>query len=158
MSLINCPECSAEISNQTDFCPKCGAPITYEQSNQQIYSDSTHKYCESQHAEKGSLLVKIVSGVLSVIFIIFTASNIMGSGGLLGTSYYIVKFSQFDAAAIKVDGYMHKSKSCCQKVADYLDSETTIIRVKPEGKAATNRYGQTLRYKDCFSYCPLCCY
>jgi len=27
MALINCPECTSEISDKAPSCPKCGAPI-----------------------------------------------------------------------------------------------------------------------------------
>ncbi len=30
MSLINCPECTSEISDKAPACPKCGAPISAE--------------------------------------------------------------------------------------------------------------------------------
>lgn len=49
---------------------------------------------------------------------------------------------------------MHKSKSCCQKVADAFGA--TVIKVKPHNKAGTNEYGQTVKYEDAFYYCPLC--
>lgn len=34
MSLIKCPECSKEISDQTDQCPHCGYPIVRKSGEQ----------------------------------------------------------------------------------------------------------------------------
>ena len=31
MALINCPECSAQISSEAPFCPHCGAPVASKQ-------------------------------------------------------------------------------------------------------------------------------
>ena len=67
------------------------------------------------------------------------------------SSYYVATIH----SSVQVDGYMHKSKSCCQKVADAFNAD--VIRVKPNQSAGKNSYGQTVKYKDCFSYCPLCC-
>lgn len=33
MSLINCPECGTEVSDQAEKCPKCAYPITNNPTN-----------------------------------------------------------------------------------------------------------------------------
>ena len=38
MALINCPECSQEISDQAAKCPKCGYPIKAEQRKEAVTS------------------------------------------------------------------------------------------------------------------------
>lgn len=93
--------------------------------------------------------------------VIFIAISVFTKGlGLFGdsfeTSYYVAKYPSYSAASVKIDGYMHKDKSCCQKVADFFGAE--VIKVKPSQEAGKNTYGQTLTYDDCFYYCSLCCY
>ena len=34
MSLIKCPECGKEVSNQASTCPNCGVSLKQQQSNQ----------------------------------------------------------------------------------------------------------------------------
>ncbi len=37
MAIIKCKECGAEISDKAKVCPKCGAPIREEETNEQIF-------------------------------------------------------------------------------------------------------------------------
>jgi hypothetical protein len=36
MTLIHCPECNTEVSNNAELCPKCGNPIAQKNNNQTI--------------------------------------------------------------------------------------------------------------------------
>lgn len=178
MALIRCPECSAEISDRAKCCPKCGAPVAVHKwrcakcgntisetpcpycNNTQTVADTNAGVAMNNNTQpvarrkktKGGLMSG-VGTIIAIILILSTYSDWFGA--LFDSSYYVAKFSSFNAATLQVDGYMHKNKSCCQKVADAFNAE--VIRVKPNQSAGTNSYGQTVRYKDCFYYCPLCC-
>ena len=56
----------------------------------------------------------------------------------------------------KIDGYMHKDKKCCQKVANAAGGK--VIRINPKDKVGENSIGQEISYKDVYRYCPLCSY
>ena len=71
------------------------------------------------------------------------------------SKYYVAKMPNFSAGTVKVDGYMHKSKTCCQAVANQFGAE--VIAVRPGQRAGVNSYGQVLKYSDAFNYCPICC-
>lgn len=174
MALIKCSECSAEISDKAARCPKCGAPVITHKwrcSNcGNMISEEPCLYCSNtqptvnknmdtltesnsqptvQRKKTNSALLKIVSVLIPIFLILAPFYNDWFS------SYYVAKLPSYSAASVKVDGYMHKSKTCCQKVANTFDAE--VIHVNPNQSAGTNSYGQTLKYKDCFYYCPLCC-
>lgn len=95
---------------------------------------------------KSEKFVAIVLTIIPVLMINF----------YMHPSYYVAKMPNFSAGTVKVDGYMHKSKTCCQAVANRFGAE--VIKVKPKQVAGTNEYGQTLDYEDAFNYCPICCY
>lgn len=52
MALIKCSECSAEISDKASCCPKCGAHITSEFDNIDIYSFSAPQSDKTEIANK----------------------------------------------------------------------------------------------------------
>ena len=102
--------------------------------------------------------VKRANGIRLWPLIVFIISMLITSPYFIdlffSSSYYVAKLPQYSAGSVKVDGYMHKSKSCCEKVAEYFDAD--VIKVKPSDKAGTNSFGQTVKYEDAFYYCPLC--
>lgn len=129
-----------------------------EQTNEKL-NDSNFNTDATIKSNVHSVVKKSGNGRLKAIvgFIVFAIIvYIFINGGLFGSSYYVAKLPSYNAATVKVDGYMHKSRSCCKKVADANGAE--VIRVKPDQSARTNSYGQTIRYENCFNYCPLCCY
>lgn len=95
---------------------------------------------------------KKLYGVLVVIAIAVIVIGLYLSNK--GHKYYIAKLPQYSAGSVKVDGYMHKSKSCCQAVADKFGAE--VIEVSPRDIAGTNSYGQSITYDKAFLHCPLC--
>ena len=95
------------------------------------------------------IIITIISTVLPIVFLFIIWNS------QVNTFYYVVKMPNFSAGTIKVDGYMHKSKTCCQAVANRFGAE--VIRVRPKEKAGINEYGQVLDYEDAFNYCPICC-
>lgn len=173
MALIRCSECSAEISDKASCCPKCGAPVIVHRwrcskcgnmiseepcfycSNEQTVVENnmnTTPENNSQPINQSKKSNNVWKGIIGVLIAISLTLAPFYNDWF--SSYYVAKLPSYNAASVKVDGYLHKSKSCCQKVANAFDAE--VIRVKPHQSAGTNSYGQTVKYKDCFSYCPLC--
>lgn len=76
MALIKCSECSAEISDKASCCPKCGAHITSEFDNIDIYSfsapqsDKTEIANKNQNVDKTPSFVKKNKRHLRLLFII----------------------------------------------------------------------------------------
>ena len=155
-AMSTCANCGAQYKSGSKFCAKCGAPNgeskspnnTSENTNVDVAKDNNPQPVV-QHQKNNGGLMKLISVIITIILILAPFHNT-----LFETSYYVAKLPSISAASVKVDGYMHKSKSCCQKVANKFGAE--VIRVKPNKSAGTNSYSQTVRYKDCFSYCPLC--
>lgn len=123
-------------------------PITEEMSN------SNTGTATAQNRGSGGGLSKTIGGFITTAIIVYLLISVF-DGSCFSSSYYVAKLPSYNAATVQVDGYMHKSRSCCKKVADAFGAE--VISVKPDQKAGTNSYGQTVHYKDCFYYCPLCC-
>lgn len=76
MALINCPKCSAKISDKASNCPNCGTHITSEFDNIDIYSfsapqsDKKEIANESQNADTTPSFVKKNKRRLRLLFII----------------------------------------------------------------------------------------
>lgn len=76
MALIKCSECSAEISDKASCCPKCGAHITSEFDNIDIYSfsapqsDKTEIANKNQNVDTTPSFVKKNKRHLRLLFII----------------------------------------------------------------------------------------
>ena len=177
MALIKCYECSAEISDKANCCPKCGAPVIVHKwrcskcgnmiseepcpycGNFQTAANTNMNAATENNLQPIAQSKKTNNGLKGIVGVLITIALILAPfyNDWFGnfSSYYVAKLPSYNAASVKVDGYIHKSKSCCQKVADTFDAE--VIRVKPNQSAGTNSYGQTVKYKDCFYYCPLCC-
>ena len=171
---IKCKKCSAEISDEAKFCPNCGAPVILHRwrcpkcgnmiskepcpycSNEQTVvknnTDTTTNNNSKNVKQKNSN--QAITGIIGFLITLALISAPSYSN-LFGSSYYVAKLPSYSAGSVKVDGYMHKSKSCCQQVANAFGAE--VIRVNENASAGTNEYGQTVKYKDCFNYCPLCC-
>ena len=181
MALIKCYECGAEISNKASCCPKCGAPVIVHSwrcskcgnmiseepcpycNNIQLSKNTNEDYKNNiavnpETVKNNQITVKNNNANRSQIIIsIFIAILLISSFFPLKNykNYYVAKMPSYSAGTIKVDGYMHKDKSCCQNIANAFGAD--VIRVKPKDKAGTNEYGQTISYEDAFNYCPLCC-
>lgn len=175
MALIRCNECSAEISDKAKFCPKCGAPVIPHKWRcpkcGNMISEEPCYYCNKEltvvksnidaNAENDLQTVKQNNknnnGIKGIVSLFIALALILAPfySDWFGSSYYVAKLPSYSAGSVKVDGYLHKSKSCCQKVANAFGAE--VVRVNSNKSAGTNSYGQTIKYKDCFNYCPLCC-
>ena len=71
-----------------------------------------------------------------------------------GNKYYVSKLPKYNAATVMVDGYIHKSKTCCKKVADKFGAE--VIEVDLKDVAGYTEYGQAVTYEKAFKRCPYC--
>ncbi len=40
MSLINCPECSREVSDKAESCVHCGYPVQIKNTNSEVKADN----------------------------------------------------------------------------------------------------------------------
>ena len=177
MTLIKCPECGRDISDRAEKCIHCGYPLHQtagvpEKSKEENHAEN-QTYVENSNDNQREWIdpgvdhnnanatvpvqsnKNIVKGIIGLV-IVAVISYILYTGSIpFSPSYYVAKLPDYSAASVKVDGYMHRSKSCCQKVADAFGAE--VIRIKPNKKAGINSYGQEVKYRDCFSLCPLCC-
>lgn len=61
MALINCPECSTQVSNKADKCPNCAYPLKTE-------SNVKSEGCFLQTMNFGCALV--VYGIIGIILLI----------------------------------------------------------------------------------------
>ncbi len=177
MTLIQCPECGRDVSDKAEKCIHCGYPLcktvyapekpeegidaenlTHVENSDDKQEESTEPFADKMDAniaapaQPKNNILRIIIGLVIVAVIFY---NLYFYAVSFSPSYYVAKFPHHSAASVKVDGYMHKSKSCCQKVADAFGAE--VIRIKPNKKAGTNNLGQEVQYSDCFYYCPLCC-
>ncbi len=108
-------------------------------------------YTNQQTTTVGGKVIRAIATIGGIVLASIIFFNIITS-----SRYYVAKFPGYNAATVMVDGYLHKSKSCCQKVADAFGA--TVVSVGAKAKAGTNSYGQTVTYDAAFLYCPLCCY
>lgn len=88
MSLIKCPECGREISDQTDRCPECGYPIQHESMNENpdveqelgtandkenggdSQNESEQKSPDGKKSRRSSKTKKIIGALIGVVIII----------------------------------------------------------------------------------------
>lgn len=137
-------------------CEKCGnmiseTPCRYCSDQMQAQTDASVKNItqnSTPHVPRHDPWV-VFSIILPLFILVVICVNMMW-----GKKMYVAKLPDFNAATIQVDGYLHKDRECCQKVADYFDAE--VIAVRTKDKAGTNEIGQTNTYEQAFSFCPLC--
>lgn len=187
MALIKCPECQKEVSDKSEKCIHCGFPLNKQSRINPSYkinkwpckvcgnmiNQTPCPYCTSSTGDnlnsnitgfnvktnKSSKLKTFRNNLLSILLItvVSIVVIILGAAAVAGSipKYYVAKMPNYSAGELKVDGYMHKSKSCCEKVATHFGA--TVIEIKAGDEAGKNEYGQSIKYKDAFNYCPLCC-
>ena len=124
----------------------------YEIERQKETAEKLIKEKVPKLQKKGTVKGIIIFLLIIGAFIAFglTIGNIINPG----TKYYVAKLPQYNAATVQVDGYIHKSKSCCQKVADKFDAE--VIEIKLKDVAGYTEYGQAVTYEKAFKRCPYC--
>ena len=186
MSLIKCPECKKEISDQAEKCIYCGYPIKASNASSNTHfwrcptcgnmiNQEPCPFCSSQESKKeestsnenadsqtipqeepvkrgADSVQRKSNGTRVVLRIIGITLMCLFYLNLFNPAYYVAKMPGYEF--LKVDGYLHKSKSCCQKAADFVGGK--VIRVRAKQKAGTNSLGQTVHYIDTYNLCPLC--
>ncbi len=68
MALINCPECSTQVSNKADKCPNCAYPLKTK-------SNVESEGCFLQTLNFGCSLIGIIILILIIIFVFAALSN-----------------------------------------------------------------------------------
>ena len=78
MSLINCPECSKEISDKALSCPNCGYPLS-------IYQNSANFYIKKKLPGRGLGIAGMILGIFGVVYspIIFMSIFRMGTNVII---------------------------------------------------------------------------
>jgi hypothetical protein len=89
MALINCHECSKEISDSASFCPGCGAPIGSVQPNKGDripYTDQEVAVMLTKKKKTSHILHLLLSvitfGFWIIAWIIVALSNSMENSGI----------------------------------------------------------------------------
>lgn len=78
MALINCPECSKDISDQATACPNCGHPMVIQTQNKDIRKRAFGKPSKPAGCFLQLLsLPFIILGFYSLTNTIFTVSGIL---------------------------------------------------------------------------------
>ena len=80
MSMINCPECNKEISNQAKVCPNCGMPVYRMKSN-----------CSENRVEKKvkpNILSITAIGIAVVALIMSFGNGVYAMGDSVDDEYY----------------------------------------------------------------------
>lgn len=90
MALINCPECSASISDKAPTCPKCGVPLSAEN----IATETT--LVTTQETSKTLKIHTLISTCLVILGLIITMSAEAGGGSqTLGVLMAVAGFVWF---------------------------------------------------------------
>ncbi len=152
MAMIKCPECGRDVSDRAEKCIHCGYPL-----GGAARQDGPAGAVMDDNGSAAAVPAKnnILRSIIGLVIIAVISYALYYGVTSFTPSYYVAKFPGHSAASVMVDGYMHKSRSCCQKVADTFGAE--VIRIKPNQTAGTNSFGQAVQYNDRFYYCPLCC-
>ena len=144
MALINCPECSREISDKVKSCPNCGYPFQEESSP--IVQDST--------IPSPSIIQQKRSKKIIVIPILITIILAIGSF-LFYYFYSIVPQNKYsEVISLLESGEYGKGKALLDKLGDYKDAKTIQNQIKYESISYTciNILKQILKNPD--SYLP----
>ncbi|MCI6652769.1 MAG: zinc ribbon domain-containing protein [Ruminococcus sp.] len=102
MAIINCPECSKEISDTTKKCPHCGYSLKKKRKKM-----------------KKGIKIALITSVL-VIF--------LGAGFFLTYEYYIIPHGIYvEAEALLNKNEFDKAIAKFESIKDYSDSENRIL-------------------------------
>lgn len=145
MSTMKCPNCGCENDDQTVFCSQCGIQLRKSRfaPRQSVQNSGTMSF---GWKEIGFILGgTVVCGFLLVLFLFAICQ---------APTVYVAKLPDFNAATVQVDGYLHKSESCCRAVANAYGAE--VIKVKTSDTAGKDQYGRSLSYEQVFYWCPRC--
>ena len=73
MALINCPECSKEISDKASSCPFCGCPVNSKNKPQEVkvIAAPNKEGCFLQTLNIGCMIGAVVI-IITILFFIFS--------------------------------------------------------------------------------------
>ena len=71
MALIRCPECSTEVSDKADKCPKCAYPIKQKQQVEVVAKEG----CFLQTLNTGCMIIAAIIGLIVLLGIIGSLSK-----------------------------------------------------------------------------------
>jgi uncharacterized membrane protein YvbJ len=89
MALINCPECTKQISDQALHCPQCGNPIAARHAG--ISQEAAITTQQTAKTHKLHMMIGAVIVALGFVAII-------GNSPLIGTSLFILGVGWYFAA------------------------------------------------------------
>lgn len=67
MALINCPECSKEISDKVKSCPHCGFPMEETEETQKVEISSINLKVDTKKRKK--IVTSVIYGVLAIVLL-----------------------------------------------------------------------------------------
>lgn len=123
-----------------------------------LYEIDKHKEAAEKLINERVPKLKKKGIIRLTLLILLAMGGFLLMGGIIAKvvdhGYYVAKLPQYNAATVQVDGYIHKSKSCCQKVANKFGAE--VIEIKLKDVAGYTEYGQAVTYEKAFLRCPYC--
>lgn len=124
MSMINCPECKNLISDRATVCPRCGCPISANNTQQQFVDGyripPQNNPINAQHTSMYSQ-IKVFSDEVKTLYVLGILSIVLCLGiGIIFEIIYMIKYKnvnrpdrsqihdpyelgEFDASAKKLD-------------------------------------------------------
>ena len=126
MALINCPECSKEISDKAKNCPQCGFPVQPEKDENEEYLVCPKCLSKELHSEKAGF-----SGKKAVAGAVLTGGIGILAGTLGSKNIYITclkcknRFKAGEAKIVKSKGAINELE---QKVINKYNETKSIIQ------------------------------
>lgn len=139
MALINCPECSREISDTVKVCPGCGYKLAKKKK---------HIFFKTQKQKR----IVVIALAIFVVLLLVT-------GGTLGYKYYFVPLGNYNAAIALVDSKKFDDAiEEFNKLNEFKDSKEKVLQThykKAEYLLESNLYEKAVaefeaagEYKD----------
>lgn len=146
MSMINCPECGKEISDQAEKCINCGYPIQNfikRKEKENFINNEKIKFakcrnCNTQNEADSSFCVGC-GKKLRKVFV--TVDTLMSKPMQELSKYYCKNCNSQNDYGIKT----------CQACGNQLITPSQHQQVKPQYRPIANRNGQIIRCKMCKS-------
>lgn len=86
MTLIECPECGREVSDQAEACPDCAFPISAEQDLSQGGSEEVQTIEATGKSYKAQMALGVAGMVLGVIVLVAGAANESTGASIFGAT------------------------------------------------------------------------
>jgi len=88
MALIQCPECSKEVSDKAPTCPKCGAPIAAASVDREVGVNLTTVQATSKRL-KAQMLLAALSLSVGIVWVILAANASEPTSLAVPTSLFV---------------------------------------------------------------------